>query len=266
MLEIKIGLLEPEELSGLQAELDFAEAREEYGDWLEEVKPMRTIEASLEEVSQETLASRDAAERVALQQATQLSEVSSLDSLSQKAVVRHYAGVPSALIDVSTDPEVAAFFASNGSHVRTGQIGALWAIDLNLMATYLKFKIDKVGAVQKITLSDNREAWGVNKEILEDLNLPPIKFEIISVELPFKRPQAQKGKFLSILADDGSPLEARVEMTWWSLIERWSYMCAFIQDGTTYENPKNNILRQLLLPEDEPVLKALGISQARGNH
>jgi hypothetical protein len=76
---------------------------------------MRTIENSMAEVSQQDLDCRDVLERAALEQASHVPEVAALDPFQRRAVVRHYSRVLSPLLDVSTNPEVAAFFATGGA-------------------------------------------------------------------------------------------------------------------------------------------------------
>jgi hypothetical protein len=56
-------------------------------------------------------------------------------------------------------------------------------------------------------------------------------------------------------------LPAKTELTWWSIIERRAYGCAFIQDGRVYENPNHNITVDSLLPATEPLVKALAQEQ-----
>ena len=52
--------------------------------------------------------------------------------------------------------------------------------------------------------------------------------ELTSVELPFQRPQAQHARFFLLAEENGAPLPAKTEFTWWSIIERRAYGCAFI--------------------------------------
>jgi len=74
---------------------------------------------------------------------------------------------------------------------------------------------------------------------------------------------AQKGKsylyarFLALTGEDESSLPPKTEFTWWSIIERRAYACAFIQDGHTYENPNHNITAAALWPDTEPLASAL---------
>ena len=92
-----------------------ADARLYWGDWFERVEPMRTIEDSMAEVSQEDIQRRDALEGAAVERASQLPELASLGPFQRRAAVRHYNRVLSPLLDVSTSPEVAAFFATGGA-------------------------------------------------------------------------------------------------------------------------------------------------------
>lgn len=238
--------------------------RNQWGDWFEEVKPTRRIEDSLKEVENE-LPLRDKLESSAVDRAGQIPEVASLDPFRKRAAVRHYSRVLSPLLDVSTNPQVAAFFATGGAWQppTAGTIGMLWAIDLNFLADLFSLKTVSVPGGEKTILTEQRDSWGVNKQMFEDYGVLPTRLELASVELPFKRPQAQHARFLLLAGDDDSILPAKTELTWWSIIERWSYACAFIQDGRTFENPNQNITAASLWPEDEPL--ALKLAEETGS-
>jgi len=62
--------------------------------------------------------------------------------------------------------------------------------------------------------------------------------QLALVELPFPRPQAQHARFFSLAEENGAPLPPKTELTWWSIIERRAYGCAFIQDGPHLRKPK----------------------------
>jgi FRG domain len=234
--------------------------RDHFGDWYEEAEPMRVIEESAEELTPEELGERDARARAALERAVQIPEVARLDEYQQRAVVRHYSRAPSTLLDVSTNPEVAAFFATGaGSQPPpAGQIGLLWAIDLNFLDRLLSFEIASVPNGLKIRAREERHKWGVNKQLFEQQRIQPTCIDLTFVVLPFRRPLAQYARFLSLSAEDGAPLPPLLtELTWWSIIERGGCACAFIHDGHTYENPSHNITRAALLPDDEELAIAL---------
>ena len=234
-------------------------ARAYWGDWFERVEPMRTIEDAMADVTQDDLDRRDVLERAAVERASQFPEVAALDPFQRRAVVRHYSRVISPLLDVSTSPEVAAFFATGGASEapRAGTIGMLWAIDLSFFQGLFSLKTTSIPGGKKTDMIEKPDKWGVNKRLFEDYGVSPTHLELTSVELPFQRPQAQHARFLSLAEEDGAPLPAKTEITWWSIIERRAYGCAFIQDGRTYENPNHNITADCLCPVDEPLVKAL---------
>jgi len=232
--------------------------REIWGDWYEEVS-VRDVDEMLQEVPQEELARRDAEERRAIERASDLPEIAGLDDFRRRAAVRHYGEVRSQLLDVTTNPEVAAFFATGGGGRRParGSIGMLWAIDLNFLGDLFEMKISSVPGGEKIVMSEMRDKWGDNKQMFEKQGVLPARMEVVSSELPFRRPQAQHGRFLSFLDEDGASLPGKTEFTWWSILERRSYACAFLQDGATYENASHNVTTGVLLPNDEPLALAL---------
>jgi hypothetical protein len=231
--------------------------RTHVGAWFEDIEPWRSIEDSLSEISAEELARRDVAEDGAVQRACSLEAVANLDGFRKRAAVRHYGGVPSSLLDVSTDPEVAAFFATASSQSRAGQIGMLWGIDLNFFTDIFSIEVGSVPGGIAMRLKETREGWGANKKMFEDYGVAPTAMELRSVELPFRRPQAQRARFLSLSGEGGSQLPTLSELTWWSIIERRAYMCAFLHDGSKYENPGHNISAATLLPSDEPLAATL---------
>src|SRR5262249_39645173 len=155
-------------------------------------------------------------------------EFADFDEFRKRAAVRHYCGVPSPLLDVSTNPEVAAFFATGGGsghRPARGSIGMLYGIDLNTFVDLFDVTISSVPEGQKITLREMREKWGDNKKMFEDYGILPTRMEVVNVQLPFRRPQAQHARFLSLLHADGSVLPTETEHTWWSIIERRTCLC-----------------------------------------
>lgn len=234
--------------------------KDHFGDWYEEVKPIRVNEESAKELADEELRKRDALERAAIERASQIPEIACIDDFQKYAAVRHYSGVPSALLDVSTNPEVAAFFATGGGSQppRAGEIGVLWAIDLNFLDRLFSFEIINVTNGLKITAHEDRDKWGDNKQIFEESGIQPTCLELTFVALPFRRPLAQYARFFSLRVEEEAPLSSLLtELTWWSIIERGACACAFIQDGNIYENPSHDITRAALLPDDEELAIAL---------
>ena len=220
---------------------------------------MRTIEDTMAEVPEGDLDRRDVLERAAVEQASQIPEVAALDPFQRRATVRHYNRVVSPLLDVSTSPEVAAFFATGGgSQTPTpGTIGMLWAIDLNFFQDLFSLKTTSIPGGKKTNMTEQQDKWGANKRLFEEYGILPTRLELTSVELPFQRPQAQHARFFSLAEENGEPLPPKTEFTWWSIIERRAYGWAFIQDGRTYENPNHNITADSLCPVNEPLMKAL---------
>ncbi len=234
--------------------------KEHFGNWFEEVEPVRQIEDSAAELSEKELKKRDAEERKAIQCANKIAEIAALDPFRKRAAVRHYSHTKSSLLDVSTNPEVAAFFATGGgssSPPPAGQIGMIWAIDLNYLDDLFSFQIIDVPGGIKIIAREQRDKWGVNKGIFEDFGIEPVAPEITFVALPFRRPLAQHARFFSLCGEDGKPLPLLTELAWWSILERRSFCHAFIQDGVTYENPSHNITKAALLPDHETLAAAL---------
>ena len=236
-----------------------ADPREHWGDWFEEIKPRRSADDLLALLGDDELRGLDEQEQNAIKRARAIPEIANLDLFRQRAAVRHYSKVPSALLDVSTRPEVAAFFATGaGSSAPTpGSIGMLWAIDLNFLTGLFTVKTESTPGGEKVVLNAAPERWGDNKKMFEDQGVPPTRMEIMDVGLPFRRPQAQHGRFVALLGQDGAPLPAKTELIWWSIIERRAYVTAFIQDGKCYENFARNITADALLPNDEPLVRAL---------
>jgi hypothetical protein len=233
--------------------------KEHFGDWYEELKPMRVNEAAVLEIK-DNIPKHDARELAAIQRASQIAEVAGLDHFEQRACVRHYSDARSSLMDVSTNPEVAAFFATGGGSIHpplAGQIGMLWAIDLNFLGDIFNFEITSIPRGVTIKAIEEREAWGDNKKMFEEQGILPVCPEFVSVALPFRRPLAQHARFISMSGEGGATLPLLTELTWWSILERRACVCAFIQDGHTYENPAHNITRDALLPADEKLAIAL---------
>jgi FRG domain. len=237
-----------------------SDPREHFGDWYEEVRPSRSAERSMDGIPDAELRRRDEREQAALVHASDAIEFASFDEFRKRAAVRHYCGVPSPLLDVSTNPEVAAFFATGGGSNHPpapGSIGMLCGIDLNTFIDLFDVTISSVPEGQKITFFEMREEWGDNKRMFEDHGILPTRMEIVYVQLPFRRPQAQHARFLSLLREDGPVLSTKTEVTWWSVIERRACLCAFIQDGRVYENSAHNITTEALLPSNEPLAAKL---------
>lgn len=241
--------------------------KDHFGDWYEEVKPTRVVEAAADELlklpENDSLAQRDLRENAAVGRAARLPAVAQLNDFQKRAAVRHYSATPSPLLDVSTNPEVAAFFATGGGGKKpppVGQIGILWAIDLNFLDTLFSIEIGRAAEGLKIKLRETRDKWGANKPMFEEHGIQPTSLEMTAVTLPFRRLQAQQARFFSLQAGDGAALPPLLtELTWWSIIERAAVIsCAFIQDGRTYENPGHNITQAALLPGDEELAVALG--------
>jgi hypothetical protein len=236
-----------------------ADARLYWGDWFERVEPMRAIEDSMAEVSQEDIDRRDALERAAVDRASQLPEVASIGPFQRRAAVRHYSRVLSPLLDVSTSPEVAAFFATGGtsSAPAPGTIGMLWGIDLSFFQDLFLLKMTSIPGGEKINMTEAQDTLGVNKRLLQKYGVLPTCLQLACIELPFPRPQAQGARFFSLAQENGAPLPAKTEFTWWSIIERRAYGWAFIQDGRIYENPNHNITADSLWPATEPLVEVL---------
>ena len=133
----------------------------------------------------------------------------------------------------------------------------LWAIDLNFFQDLFSLKTTSIPGGEKTNMTEQQDKWGANKRLFEEYGILPTRLELTSVELPFQRPQAQNARFFSLAQENGEPLPPKTEFTWWSIIERRAYGCAFIQDGRIYENPNHNITADSLLPATEPLVKAL---------
>jgi hypothetical protein len=153
------------------------------------------------------------------------------------------------------DIEVAAFFATGaGNPVPAGQLGMLWAMDVNFLKQFFSMNVETLPEGWIITLNDRRDEWGDNKAILDEFGLLPGRFKIHAVELDLPRPRAQKGRFLSLEDEEGKPLPLVSEILWWSILERWLAPIGFIQDGSIYENKSRGITKDLLLPASDPYL------------
>src|SRR6185437_15996566 len=96
-----------------------------WGDWYEEMEGRRSAERLMGEISEDELRRRDGLERNAIERASKLPDIAGLDEFRKRAAVRHYSNNASPLLDMSTSPEVAAFFATGaGSRTPTpGSIG-----------------------------------------------------------------------------------------------------------------------------------------------
>lgn len=236
------------------------EARNHFGDWYDKIEGRRTIEETAEDLPPDVLSERDAIERDKLERANEIADVRALDEFRQRCVVRHYAGAPSSLMDVSTNVEIAAFFATGGGASQpspAGQIGMLWGVDLNFLAGLFEYEVSDVPGGSRIKAREQREAWGVNAQMFEEQGIDPVSPELTFVSLPFRRPIAQHARFFSLTGGDGTPLPLMTELTWWSIIERTAAGCAFIQDGEVYENPSHNITLEAVLPTNESLATAL---------
>jgi hypothetical protein len=251
--------LQPRERWGVPGGPPDKDPRDHFGDWYEDIEPMREIEESVAELSADELKRRDESEAADVLRASKLSSIARLGDFQKRAAVRHYSHAPSSILDLTTNPEVAAFFATGGGAKppMPGQIGMLWAIDLNFLAGIFKFEIISIPDGIKIRMRETRDDWGDNKKMFEDQGILPACLEMTSVALPFGRPLAQHARFLSLTGENGEPLPLATEMTWWSIIERRAYMCAFIQDGKTYEQSSHNITEASLLPKDDELATTL---------
>jgi hypothetical protein len=133
----------------------------------------------------------------------------------------------------------------------------IWAIDLSLFQDLFSLKKTSIPGGEQINMTQQRDTWGVNKRLFEDYGVLPTRLELALVDLPFPRPQAQHARFFSLAEENGAPLPPKTELTWWSIIERHAYGCAFIQDGRIYETPNHYITADSLCPVPEPLVKAL---------
>lgn len=250
---------EPRQKFGVDAGPPDKDPREHFGNWYEDVEPMRIIEDSVAELDEEELRRRDVLEAEDIKRAERIQRIAELGDFQKRAAVRHYSGAPSAILDISTNPEVAAFFATGGGlkPLPLGRMGMLWAIDLNFLSDLFSFEVTSIPGGVRIRLRETRETWGDNKKMFEDQGILPACLELSSVALPFRRPLAQYARFFSLTDEDGAPLPLQTEMTWWSIIERRAYTCAFIHDGHTYENQSHNITQTVLLPDNEELAIAL---------
>ena len=174
-----------------------ADARLYWGDWFERVEPIRTIEDSMADVSQEDIHRRDTVERAAVERASQLPEIASLGPFQRRAAVRHYSCVLSPLLDVSTNPEVAAFFATGGasSAPAPGTIGMLWAIDLSFFQDLFLLKTTSIPGGEKINMTEPRDKWGVNKRLFEDYGVLPTCLELHGLSCLSTSPGATRTLF-----------------------------------------------------------------------
>jgi hypothetical protein len=122
-------------------------------------------------------------------------------------------------------------------------------------------KTTSIPGGEKTNMTEQQDRWGVNKRLFEEYGILPTRLELTSIELLFQRPQTQHARFFSLAEENGEPLPPKIELAWWSIIERPAYGWAFIQDGRTYETPNHNTTADSLWPVNEPLMKAL----AQGN-
>ena len=232
------------------------EARQQFGDWFEEDPDFRSADSLLDRLSVEWLTQCGAGEERALALARQMPGIAGLDPFRQRAAVRHYSGAPSTILDVTTKPEVAAFFATGGGLPRgaslpAGSLGMLWAIDLTFLAEFFDVSVEPVPGGRRIVLRQPKERWGDNHKMFADQGIPDVGLVFTDVALPLPRPEAQHAVFLSLTEVDGPELPIKAQLHWWSLIERWSYMTGFIQDGRVFEDSAGGVTRSRLFPEDD---------------
>jgi len=133
----------------------------------------------------------------------------------------------------------------------------IWAIDLGLFQDLFSLGRTGISGGGQLNMIQQRETWGVNKRLFEEYGVLAKGLELALVELPLSRPQAQHARFFSLAQEGGASLSPKTELTWWSIIERRAYGCAFIQDGRIYENPKHNITADCLSPANEQLVNAL---------
>jgi hypothetical protein len=80
--------------------------------------------------------------------------------------------------------------------------------------------------------------------------------ELTSVELPFQRPQAQHARFFLLAEENGAPLPAKTEFTWWFHRATCLRMRLHLR-RPHLRNPNHNITVASLRPVNEPLGKAL---------
>jgi hypothetical protein len=238
---------------------DADKVKEQYGQWFE-VEQVRSADDLMVRITAQWLFDCGAREQSALTRALQFPAVAALDPFQQRATVRHYAEIPSLILDVTKDPKVAALFATGGwappdKTIPVGRLGMIWGIDLNPLSDLFHSHIEE-GPTGKRFILEKPKDWGINEEMFADQQIPTAQLVFSDIELPFPRPKAQKGMFLTIADIEGRPLPITAELHWWSMIERWSYPTGFIHDGSVYEDPDSGVTRGAIDPPDDP-LRAL---------
>lgn len=224
-----------------------------YGTWGERDPEIRSVDSILQSIRPDELDDFARREHDATQTAVaRFPAIAALDGFGRRAAVRHYAGIPSGLMDFSSDIEVSAFFATGGGKPPArNTLGILWVLDLGMLFRFFEISIRSIAGGYEILLEDTRAKWGDNKKIFEDQNIPRLNARLTYVELPLPRPTAQKALFLELRSQDGKPLPPRDELIWWSLFERWAYPNAFEQSGTCYEHAAAGISSAHLLPAND---------------
>jgi hypothetical protein len=127
----------PDRLYAVPAEI-IEEVRRVQGSWAESDPTMRNVDDVVGALAPGVLTDFDLREEKAVEVATaRFPAIAVLDPFRRRATVRHYTGVPSALMDVSSDVEVAAFFATSGGvSPARNTFGMMWAIDLGMLVRY----------------------------------------------------------------------------------------------------------------------------------
>jgi len=226
------------------------QARKERGEWVEEEPGMRDFTELVDRLTPEELDRRDLTEQKALQRSQAVPEIAKLVAFRRRAAVRHYAEPPSPLLDVTSDIEVAAFFATgSGQPVKEGY-GLISAISLEFVAQLFQLDPIRVQGGWTVVGRPRLHEWGDNVKMLRDQKLEVTQLEITAVDLPFRRPQAQKALFLTLDGPAEGRIDTRSELLWWSMLERWSWSVGFIQNAECYRNESKEITAEHLLPQD----------------
>lgn len=236
---------------------------EQYGEWFE-TEQVHSADELMVRITAQWLFDCGRREQAALTRAVQFPEVAALDPFQQRATVRHYAEIPSLILDVTKDPKVAALFATGGwappdRTIPVGLLGMIWGIDLNPLSDLFHTRIED-GPTGKRFILEKPKDWGINKEMFADQQIPTAQLVFSDIELPFARPKAQKGMFLTIADIQGRPLPIIAELHWWSMIERWAYPTGFIHDGRVYEDPEGGVTRRSIDPPDDPLRVLSGVA------
>lgn len=248
-------VLIPNQLYAAPAEI-IDDVRRVQGNWVEHDLSLRDIDELVASLSSDVLKGIDRREDKAVGNAmVRFPEIAALDSFRRRAAIRHYVGVPSALLDVTSDIEVAAFFATGGERpAARNALGILWAIDLGMLFRYFEVSTRPVPGGYEVLIEDRRAEWGADAVAFAEQGIPPLSARLSSVELPLPRPVAQKAFFLELHGRDGALLTPRNEAIWWSLFERWAYPNGFVQSGRCYENRAAGVSSAALLPINDPFL------------